>query len=137
MVEDFLNSVAKEKYTTPDYKASFELQRLDKIVPGLDLRNPIGDGWSYESMVLNGMLPLIILLAACTNYVSLAISQSLKRMKEIGVRKVMGGQKRQIFMQFILESTIIMLMALVLSYFVFEIIRDEALSIAGETEWLF
>jgi putative ABC transport system permease protein len=132
-IEEFLNGMAKEKYKNDDFKASFELQRLDKIVPGPDLRNPIGYGWTYESMVLNGMLPLIILLAACTNYVSLAISQSLKRMKEIGVRKVMGGQRRQIFMQFVLESTIIMLLALTLSYFFFEIIRDEALSIAEET----
>jgi putative ABC transport system permease protein len=133
-IEQFLNKVGKEKYKTDEFKASFELQRLDNIVPGPDLDNNIGYGWSYESMVLNGMLPFIILLAACTNYVSLAISQSLKRMKEIGVRKVMGGQKRQIFMQFVLESTIIMLLALVLSYFFFEIIRDEALAIAGETD---
>jgi putative ABC transport system permease protein len=132
-VEEFLNKIATEKYKTDEFKASFELQRLDKIVPGPDLDNQLGYGWTYESMVLNGMFPLIILLAACTNYVSLAISQSLKRMKEIGVRKVMGGQKRQIFMQFVLESTIIMLLALMLSYFFFEIIRDEVLSIAGET----
>ncbi len=133
-VEQSLNRMAKEKYKTDDFKASFKLQRLDKIVPGLDLANPIGAGWSFESMVLNGMLPMIILLAACSNYVSLAISQSLKRMKEIGVRKVMGGQKRQIFMQFVLESTIIMLLALALSYFFFEVIRDEFVSVAGETE---
>ena len=133
-IEEFLNGIAKEKYKTNEFKASFELQRLDKIVPGLELSNPIGIGWSFDSMVLNGMLPLIILLAACSNYVSLAISQSLKRMKEIGVRKVMGGQKRQIFMQFVLESTIIMLLALTLSYFFFEIIRDEFLSISGETD---
>lgn len=133
-VENFLSGIAKQKYTTDEFKASFELQRLDKIVPGPDLKNPIGYGWSYESMVLNGMLPFIILFAACTNYVSLAISQSLKRMKEIGVRKVMGGQKIQIFTQFVLESTIIMLISLSLAYVVFEIIRDEALSIAGETD---
>lgn len=132
LVERFLNGIAKEKYKSNEFNASFELQRLDRIVPGLDLSNPIGTGWSYQSMMLNGMLPMIILLAACANYVSLAISQSLRRMKEIGVRKVMGGQKRQIFMQFVLESTIIMLLALLLSYFFFEIIRDEALAISGE-----
>jgi putative ABC transport system permease protein len=133
-IEEFLNGSAKEKYKTDEFKASFELQRLDKIVPGPQLSDTIGAGWSFESMVLSGALPLIILLAACANYVSLAISQSLKRMKEIGVRKVMGGQKRQIFMQFILESTIIMLLALLLSYFFFEIIRDEFLAIAEESD---
>ena len=133
-LQEFLNRTAKEKYKTDDFKASFELQRLDKIVPGLELDNVIGAGWSLDSMILNGMFPLIILLAACSNYVSLGISQSLKRVKEIGVRKVMGGQKRQIFMQFILESTIIMLLALALSYFFFEIIRDEFLAMSGETD---
>jgi ABC-type antimicrobial peptide transport system permease subunit len=88
-------------------------------------------------MFLNAMLPFIILLAACANYVSLAISQSLKRMKEIGVRKVMGGQKKQIFMQFILESTIIMLLALIMSYFFFEILCSEALSVSGEVDLVY
>lgn len=134
LVENFLNGIAKTKYTTNDFKATFALQRLDKIVPAfIDLHNNIGSGWSYESMLLNGFLPLIILLAACSNYVSLAISQSLRRVREIGVRHVMGGQRKHVFMQFILESTIIMLLALMLSYFFFEIIRDDVLAISEET----
>lgn len=135
-IENFLNGIAKEKYKTDDFKASFELQRLDEIVPGPQLYNNIGSGWSYESMFISGILPLIILIAACTNYASLAISQSLNRMKEIGVRKVMGGQKRHTFIQFIMESVIVMLIALTLSYFFFELIRDEALSIAEETNFV-
>ncbi len=131
-IEAFLDGVAKEKYTKPEFQASFELQRLDKIVPGPELDNDMGNEWSYQEMALLGILPLIILLAACSNYVSLAISQSLKRMKEIGVRKVMGARKKQIFMQFVMESTIIMLLAVILSYFFFEVIRDETLSITGE-----
>ena len=63
-----------------------------------------------------GSMTLIVLIPACSNYVSLSISQSLERMKEIGVRKVMGGQKKQIILQFIVESTLIVLLALVLSY---------------------
>lgn len=135
-IEDFLNNIAKEKYAQHDFKATFELQRLDEIVPGPQLYNNIGNGWSYESMILSGVLPLIILIAACTNYASLAISQSLRRMKEIGVRKVMGGQKRHIFMQFVMESVIVMLIACSLSYLFFELIRDEALAIAEETSYV-
>lgn len=134
-IESFLNGVAEEKYTTPEFRASFELQRLDKIVPGPELENDMGNEWSYQEMALMGILPLIILLAACSNYVSLAISQSLKRMKEIGVRKVMGGRKRQIFMQFVIESTIIMLLAVTLSYLFFEILRDEMLSRTSD-DWV-
>jgi putative ABC transport system permease protein len=135
-IEEFLNGVAKEKYKTPEFKASFELQRLDKIVPGPQLDNNLGNEWSYEEMLLMGVLPMLILFAACSNYVSLAVSQSLRRMKEVGVRKVMGGQNGQIFMQFVMESTIIMLLAVTLSYFFFEIIRDETLSITGELDFV-
>jgi putative ABC transport system permease protein len=135
-IEAFLNGVAKEKYKTSEFQASFELQPLDKIVPGPELDNDLGNEWSYQEMLLMGILPILILFAACSNYVSLAVSQSLRRMKEIGVRKVMGGRKRQIFMQFVMESTIIMLLAVTLSYFFFEIIRDETLSITGEIDFI-
>jgi len=136
VLEAFLNGIAKEKYTKPEFQASFELQRFDKIVPGPELDNDMGNEWSYQEMLLMGVLPMIILFAACSNYVSLAISQSLKRMKEIGVRKVMGARKRQIFIQFVMESTIIMLAAVTLSYFFFEMIRRETLSLTAELDWV-
>jgi putative ABC transport system permease protein len=74
-IEAFLNRVAKEKYTKPEFKASFELQRFAQIVPGPELDNDMGNEWSYPEMLLMGVLPMIILLAPCSNYVSLAISQ--------------------------------------------------------------
>jgi putative ABC transport system permease protein len=135
-IEAFLNGIAKENYKQPEFQASFELQRFDKIVPGPELDNDMGNEWSYQEMLLMGVLPMIILLAACSNYVSLAISLSLKRMKEIGVRKVMGARKRHIFMQFVMESTITMLLAVTLSYFFFEIIRGETLSLTTELDWI-
>lgn len=135
-IEAFLNNFAKEKYKTPEFQASFELQPLNKIVPGPELDNDLGNEWSYQEILLMGVLPMLILFAACSNYVSLAVSQSLKRIKEIGVRKVMGGQKRQIFIQFIMESTIIMLLAVTLSYFFFEILRREMLSLTGESDFI-
>lgn len=135
-VEAFLKRVAKEKYTMKGFHASFNLQRLDKIVPGPELENDMGNEWSYQEILLMGILPIIILFVACSNYVSLAISQSLKRMKEIGVRKVMGAKKRHIFFQFVLESTIIMLLSVVLSYWFFEIIRNETLSLTNETDMI-
>ncbi len=118
------------------FKASFELQRLDKIVPGPQLDNNMGNEYSYQELVLMGILPMLILFAACSNYVNLSISQSLSRMNEIGVRKALGGRKSQIFIQFVMESTIMVLLAVTLSYFFYEIIRDEALSLTGSHDWV-
>ena len=136
-VEQYLNNIAKEKYKdTRRFTVSFQLQPLRKIVPGPDLSNEIGVSWSILGILMFASITTAILIPACANYVNLSISHSLNRMKEIGVRKVMGGQKSQIFFQFIMETTLIMLMALVLSYFIFDVIRGEFLEMTGRTHTL-
>ncbi|TDH24619.1 ABC transporter permease [Segetibacter sp. 3557_3] len=129
----FLDKVAKERYAPENTKAEFELQALNKITPGPELWDPIGPNWSYLMLLITGSITLIVLIPACANYVNLSISQSLERMKEIGVRKVMGGRKQQIVMQFIVESTTIVLIALLLSYVIYELIRKDFLGGMVET----
>jgi len=134
-IERYLDQIANEKYVKGrEVATSFKLQALNEITPGPDLKNSIGVTWDYLSVTLVGLLTLIILIPACSNYVNLSISQSLKRMKEIGVRKVMGGQKTQIVFQFITETIITMLLALVLSYFIFEMIRHEFLEMLADAD---
>ena len=124
-IQQSLNKIAKQRYTQKDFKASFRLQRLDKIVPGPEISNSIGPTWQYLSIFLVGSITLIILIPACSNYINLSISQSLERMREIGVRKVLGGQKKHIFLMFIIESMVVSLLALVFSYLIFEAIRKD------------
>jgi len=77
----------------------------------VDGSNPV---YSY---ILSG-IALFILLIACINFINLTIARSLKRAKEIGVRKVAGGDRRQLVIQFLGESfalcTAAFIMALVL-----------------------
>jgi len=56
------------------------------------------------SLILGG-LAILILLIACINYVSLALTTSASRKTEVGIRKVVGAQKKQLVYQFWLEST--------------------------------
>jgi putative ABC transport system permease protein len=131
-VQRGLNKISADKYKTPEnYMASFKLQALEDIVPGPSFYNANGKQWDYLGLTLIGLTTMIILIPACANYVHLSISQSLNRMKEIGVRKVMGGQRKQIFFQFVMEAMITMMLALVLSYFMFEAIRHKFLEIIG------
>jgi putative ABC transport system permease protein len=58
---------------------------------------------------------LFILLMAIVNFINMAISSSSARVKEIGVRKVMGGIRNQIILQFLTESTVLVLIATLLA----------------------
>jgi putative ABC transport system permease protein len=56
-------------------------------------------------------IALLMLIIACANYTNLATAQSVGRSAEIGVRKVMGASKKQVFFQFIGESALITVLA--------------------------
>jgi putative ABC transport system permease protein len=63
-----------------------------------------------------GILTLII---ACINYINLSTAQSFSRIKEIGIRKVMGSMKHQLISQFMAESFLFCAVSLVFAFFVF------------------
>jgi putative ABC transport system permease protein len=74
----------------------------------VDASNPM---FSY---ILTG-IALFILLIACINFVNLTVARSLKRAKEIGVRKVVGSNRKQLIWQFLGESFILSFIAFVLA----------------------
>jgi putative ABC transport system permease protein len=81
--------------------------------------HPLGGGG--ESGIVNGSSPLysylfmgiavFILLMAGINFVNISIADSLKRAKEVGVRKIIGGSRGQIVFHFLLESSLVCVLA--------------------------
>lgn len=61
------------------------------------------------------IIALLILVVACVNYINMATAQSVHRSTEIGIRKVMGADKRQLLGQFLGETLILSLIAAVLA----------------------
>ncbi|AEE51693.1 ABC transporter permease [Haliscomenobacter hydrossis] len=59
------------------------------------------------------IIGLLILIVACINYVNLSIARTSKRSKEIGMQKILGASKKQVFSQFMLESAAMCMVALV------------------------
>lgn len=62
-----------------------------------------------------GAIALLILCIACVNYTNLATAQATSRGTEIGIRKVMGAQRGQLFRQFIGESFLLTLLAFIIA----------------------
>jgi putative ABC transport system permease protein len=100
---------------------------------GADYRMAIGPKWEASGMIVFGIIALLILLPACFNYTNISIARALKRAKEIGLRKTMGGQKNQIFFQFITETVVITLVSLAGAILIFFLIRPEFLNSLAES----
>jgi putative ABC transport system permease protein len=68
--------------------------------------NGIADGGRVEYVRIFYIIAVFILLIACINFMNLATARSVKRSKEVGVRKVAGAMKGTLFLQFLSEAFI-------------------------------
>ena len=69
------------------------------------------DGGLIDFVKLFGIIALFILLIACINFMNLSTARSEKRAKEVGIRKVVGAQKKSLIGQFIGESILLSFLA--------------------------
>jgi putative ABC transport system permease protein len=124
-LQKFLNEVAASTYKTFPVKVAFSTQHLSEITMGPDYRMAIGPKWEASGMIVFAIIAALILLPACFNYTNISIARALKRSKEIGLRKTMGGVKNQIFFQFITETVVITMISLIGGIIIFFLIRSE------------
>lgn len=121
--------------STANYAAQFHPETgielsaipLTAVVPRWNISNALGIGWDQPSMLFFLFIGLLVLLPAIFNYTNLSIARALKRAKEIGIRKVVGAEKGQIKAQFIVETIILTLLALLLSLALLGLIKAEFL----------
>ncbi|HZY79778.1 MAG TPA: FtsX-like permease family protein [Cyclobacteriaceae bacterium] len=141
----------KDKFYGPEdqspNKTGFDLQPIRDI----HLRSGLGDEQSpvgNERVVyFLSILAVFILVVAWINYINLSTAKALQRSKEVGLRKTVGASRIQLIMQFLLDTTLINIFALLLavaltvvSWSAFEQligkqIRD-SLFIGDSTQWI-
>jgi putative ABC transport system permease protein len=108
----------------------YDLQNLLDIVPGKFLSNPIGPFMPWFLIYFLSGLAGVVLVTSCFNFTNLSIARSLTRAREIGVRKVTGATRWQLFVQFLSESVIISLFALVLGTLIIYALRPFIVDLA-------
>lgn len=102
-------------------REDFRINRFN-IVPLRDVGENAREIWSSAlfpslhpaALIAPPIMALFILLIACFNFANTSIATFSKRLKEIGLRKTFGGQRRQLVSQFMLETLIICFLALLI-----------------------
>lgn len=110
---------------------TYQLQPLSKVhlyssLPGFE---PNG---SITYIYMFSVIAFLILIIACANYTNLATAQSAGRSGEIGIRKVIGASKPQVFFQFMGESSLITIIAAGLAFLVSIFLIPSFNSITGK-----
>lgn len=117
-LEGELNAVVAD-FNRQDKNGHTELgvQLIGKVRPANDkIYNDIGGGTTWRKLWVGINVSLIILIAACFNYTNLTIARALTRAKEVGVRKIAGAKRYQLFLQYIVESVLLSFLALTFAW---------------------
>jgi putative ABC transport system permease protein len=98
----------------------FQMQKVELIpmsdvaVRSYNIVDPLS--WSNvpEAMIILGAIAGLLVLLACFNYMNVAVASVSTRLKEIGIRKVIGGAKWQIIQQFMTENLLLCAISVVI-----------------------
>ncbi|MDO6391703.1 ABC transporter permease [Pontibacter sp. BT731] len=91
----------------------FSAQPIEAITPrNNDIKNDRDAGTDWTGIKIQLFLILALTLLSAFNYISLTLARAFSRAREVGIRKTLGATRRQIIGQFLMESTLVSLLAL-------------------------
>jgi putative ABC transport system permease protein len=103
------------KMESPDDKDSHIIQSLSEVHYDTQTDNYSNKTISHELLNVLWLIAAFILLIACVNFINLSTAQAVNRAKEVGVRKVLGSNKSQLQIQFIIETFLTVASAVMLA----------------------
>ncbi|RFZ84475.1 ABC transporter permease [Mucilaginibacter terrenus] len=113
-VDKYINDV-KHQHDVHDQISTYFTFPMSKWHLYSEFKDGKNVGGMIEYVRLFTVIAIIILLIACVNFMNLSTARSEKRAKEVGIRKTLGSDKKQLITQFFFESIILALIAFVLA----------------------
>ncbi|HWZ14164.1 MAG TPA: ABC transporter permease [Mucilaginibacter sp.] len=116
-ISHYMTNIGKNELQLPAGQyLTYHLEPLTSVHLHSSLSDGLEPNGSITYIYIMLVVAVLILVVACVNYVNLSIAQSAGRGAEIGIRKVMGAAKHQLFRQFIGESLFVTAIAVVLAF---------------------
>jgi len=100
---------------TKAFREELSLQKLSENYLHSDLKSGRPDGGRIEYVRLFSIVAVFILLIACINFMNLTTARSVKRSREIGVRKVVGAVRPVLIRQFMGEAVLLTVLAVIIA----------------------
>jgi putative ABC transport system permease protein len=107
--QDKENAISNGNYLTFHVEPLKDVHLYSTVEGGFE---PAGD---YHYVYIFSFITLLILAIACFNYINITTARAAERAKEVGVRKVMGALRKELIKQFMSESILNVLLALLIS----------------------
>jgi len=104
-------------------KGDFRLQPIADIHLHSHLQREHAANGDFTTVQLLTSIAILIVLLACANFVNLFTAQSVRRSKEIGVRKTLGSARKTLAIQFFMESAVYTIIAALMALSIVEILR--------------
>ena len=105
-----------KKHKPAEYaQDAYVLQPLKELHYDDKLGNFRNHTFSHSLITALLLIALFLVLIACVNYVNLSTAQALNRTREVGIRKVLGSIRKQLMIQFLVETAIITFVSIVLA----------------------
>jgi putative ABC transport system permease protein len=98
------------------------LQNIADIHLRSDYGGDISGNGSINHVIVFTIISILILVIASVNYMNLSVAQSLKRAREVGLRKVVGAKKSQLFLNYLGEAVVLVVVSMLLSLIVAELV---------------
>ncbi len=111
----------------------YELQPITSIHLYSDLRAELGANSDISYIYIFSVIALFIIIIACINFMNLSTARGSKRAIEVGVRKSLGSSRRTLVWQFLTESILFCLIAMLISLGLTEALKHPFSLISGKT----
>ncbi|MEO1023078.1 MAG: ABC transporter permease [Bacteroidota bacterium] len=108
-------------YNIEERKSAFGLQPVSEIRLHSKLQNEMSPNFDIKYIYLFAAIAIFILFLACINFMNLATARSLKRAKEVGMRKTMGAYRTQVIGQFLGEAFVMTALGFLLGILMVEL----------------
>jgi putative ABC transport system permease protein len=106
-----------DELVTSGGRWAFVLQPLTEVYLGsAGIGNRVGPAGNGAAVLLFAVIAVFVLLIACVNFMNLATARAARRAKEVGVRKVLGSQRRTLLGQFLVEALVLSGLALPVAF---------------------